>query len=299
MYGFLNKNFSRQSIGILLMLSHCFFNSLGAVLFKVAHQEYNIIQIIFIYNFLQCITFFLLSRTKIKACQLSGTNIKWHFLRSIFSFTAFLLCSYSFSQIDITEVRAIITIDPVITAMLALYFFNERITKAKVIALMLTAIGALILLHPSNIPFSFPVFTAILSAFSFGIYNNLTKKISHDKSINSVFLKSFFTCIYSAIPAIYFWHSIASISDLILFLFISLFFLLSSLSTFNAFKRADLSYLMPFHFVGILFTAFLSYLLLNEVVGFLTYLGSFIIIVGTLPLFYKPKVAARKELAQS
>jgi len=299
MFALLNKNFSRQNIGILCMLSHCLFVSLGAVLFKIVQQKYNTVQIMFIYNFLLCITFLLLSRTKIKICQLSRTNVKLHCLRSIFGFVAFLLCFYSFSQIDVTEVRAIITIDPIITAMLALYFFNERLTRAKIIALTLTVIGALILLHPSNIPFSFPVLTAILSAFLFGVYNNLTKKISHDKSINTVFFKSLFTSAYAVIPAIYFWQPVTSVSHWIFFIFIAIFFLLSSLSSFNAFKRADLSYLMPFHFIGILFTAFLSYFLLNEVVGFLTYLGSFIVIFGTLPLVYKPRIkATKKRLAQ-
>ena len=288
-----NKSFSNQSVGIVFMLLHCCFIALSAVLLKIIQQNMNIFQIMFIYNSLIFIFLLAASFTKITAFQLTKVNIGWHFIRSIFGFSAFLLCFYSLSKIDVTEVRAILTLDPIVTSLLALYFFNEALSKEKIAALIITIIGALILLHPSNMPFSLPVVTSVLSAFCFSIYNNLTKKISNDSPINSLFFLSLFSSLFTILPAIYFWKSVENTMSAILLLSVAVFFLLSSVFVFSAFKRADLSYLMPFHFVGLMFTAFFSYLLLNEVVGFLTYLGSFIIVLGTLPLFYKKRTLKR------
>ena len=283
-----NRNFNQRNIGILCMFMHCFFISTSSILLKIIQNHYHITQIIFLYNFiicssLLCISFF----SKKSLLKISTNNIKYHFLRSIFGFGGFLLFFYSLSNMPITETRAIIAIDPLLTSLLAVFFFKEAIDTKKIVAFLITFAGAIILLHPSNIEFSIASFAALLAALCFGIFNNITKRITSGKTIEQMFYLSFFSLIYTFFPAALYWKRLMLVSDGFFIVLISLTFALSSFCAFHAFKRADLSLLMPIHFTGIVMTAILGILVFNEKVGYLTILGSFIIIIGTIPLFYK------------
>ena len=285
------KNFKQNNIGIAFMLLHCTFISISTILLKLVQNNYHIAQIILCYNLLICISLgFLSFLSKNPIFKISLKNIKYHFLRSIFGFTGFLLFFYSISNMPVTESRAIIAIDPILTALFATFFFKESISKQKLVALIITFIGAMILLHPKNIEFSIPALSAFLAAFSFAIFNNITKKITDGKTIETIFYLSFFSFVYTLLPAIYYWKSTSSILDISLIFFIALSFGLSSFAAFNAFKRADLSLLMPIHFVGIVTTAIFSFLIFSEVTSYLTILGAFIIVIGTIPLFIKNKM---------
>jgi len=106
------------------MILHCLFISISSTLFKVIQNHYHITQIILCYNLLICVSLGLISifsqRTTLK---ISKNNIKYHFLRSIFGFSGFLLFIYAISNMPIIEARAIIAIDPILTSLFAIFFF--------------------------------------------------------------------------------------------------------------------------------------------------------------------------------
>jgi len=254
-------------------------------------NNYHIAQIVLWYNLLICISLGFFSFLNKKTIfKISLRNIKYHFLRSIFGFTGFLLFFYSISNMPVTESRAILAIDPILTALFATFFFKESISKQKLIAFIITFIGTMVLLHPKNIGLSIPALAAFLAAFSFAIFNNITKKITNGKTIETIFYLSLFSSIYALLPAIYYWKSPSDVVDVSFIFCIALSFGLSSFAVFNAFKRADLSLLMPIHFVGIVTTSIFSFLIFSEITSYLTILCAFIIVIGTIPLFIKNKI---------
>lgn len=282
------KSFKQNNIAIFFMLLHCIFMPISTILLKVVQHNYHIAQIVLCYNLLICISLGLLSSVSTQSMyKISLKKIREHFFRSIFGFIGFLLFFYSISNMPVTESRAILAIDPILTALFATFFLKESISKQKLIAFIITFIGAMILLHPKNIELSIPALAAFLAAFSFAIFNNITKKIANSKTIETMFYLSLFSSIYTLLPAIYHWKSLSDIADISLICCITLSFGLGSFTVFNAFKRADLSLLMPIHFLGIVTTAIFSFLIFSEITNYLTILGAFIIVIGTIPLFYK------------
>jgi S-adenosylmethionine uptake transporter len=276
-----------KNIAIYFMIAHCFLISLGTVLLKIMQFSYHIIQIMFCYNLLSCITLLLISFFGDKALKISCKNIKYHFLRSIFGFCGFGLFFYSLSNMPINEVRAIISLDPILTSLFAVVCFKESINKIKIFSLIITFIGAIILLHPENIQLSTEAITSLLAALCFGIFNSITKKITNGKTIDQIFYLSFFSLLYTLIPATYYWSSIEKPHDIFLIFGIAILFILSSITIFNAFKKAELSLLMPIHFLGIIITAIFGFLFFNETISYLTIIGAFTITIGTIPLFLK------------
>jgi drug/metabolite transporter (DMT)-like permease len=278
---------NNKNIAICFMVAHCFFMSLGTVLLKLMQFDYHITQIMFFYNLLLCVTLLCLSFFGRKSLRLSCANIKYHFLRSIFGFGGFVLFFYSLSNMPINEVRAIISLDPILTALFAVLFFQESINKMKMISFITTFIGAIILLHPENIQLSTGAITSLLAAISFGIYNNVTKKITTGKTIDQIFYLSLFSLLYTTIPAIYYWNPIIKLQDIFLIFGIAILFMLSSVTVFHAFKRAELSLIMPIHFLGVIMTAILGFLCFDEKIGYFTIIGTFVITIGMMPLFLK------------
>jgi drug/metabolite transporter (DMT)-like permease len=278
---------NNKNIAICFMVAHCFFISLGAVLLKLMQFDYHITQIMFCYNLLACAILLCISFFGRKSFRISCNNIKYHFLRSIFGFGGFILFFYSLSNMQINEVRAIISLDPILTALFAVLFFKESINMMKMISFITTFIGAVILLHPENIQLSIGAITSLLAAISFGIFNNVTKKITTGKTIDQIFYLSLFSLLYTTIPATYYWIPIIKLQDIFLIFGIAILFVLSSIAIFHAFKRAELSLIMPVHFLGIIMTAILGFLYFDERISYLTVIGTFIITIGMIPLFLK------------
>ena len=223
------------------MLLHCFFMSISTILLKYVQPYYKIIQIIFSYNLIICLILGSLSLcSKSNILKISLNNIGYHFLRSIFGFIGFLLFFYAISNMNIIEARAIISIDPIITSILALFFFRESININKIVASIITFIGSITLLHPSNIEVSAASVSAFSAAIFFGVFNNITKKITSGKVIEQMFYLSFFSLIYSFIPSLYCWNNAIWLTHIFLIVVIASTFVLSSFCAFNAFKNTSL-----------------------------------------------------------
>jgi drug/metabolite transporter (DMT)-like permease len=278
-----------RNIAIALMVAHCFFISLGTVLLKIMQFSYNISQIMFCYNFLLCVILLLMTFIRNDFFKISCQNIRYHFLRSIFGFSGFALFFYSLSQAPINEVRAILSLDPLLTSLFAVFFFKESFNLAKFISFSVTFIGAIILLCPENMQFSVVAVTTLLSAISFGIFNNITKKITTGKTVDQIFYLAFFSLLYTTFPAIFQWTPIIRCNDIFLMIFLTLLFALGSVTMFYAFKKAELSLIMPVHSLGIIMTAIFGVLFFDEIISLRTVIGAIIITIGTLPLFLKNK----------
>ena len=279
------SNYQKNKIvAICFMIAHCFFMSLDIVLLKKIQAQYNIMQIMFCYY---CIVFLTLIIFFYKKLTIPSVDIKYHFLRSIFGFGGFMLFYYSLSKMPINEVRSILSLDPIITTFFAILFFREKFNIMKLSSLIITFIGALIMLHPGNIKLSIGILTSLLCAVCFGVFNNITKKISKGSSIDQIFYLSFFSLFYTLLPSIYYWKPIAEISDILILFCIALSFILSSITIVCAFKRAELSFIMPMNFMGVIITAAFGYLFFQEVISYTTMFGSLIITLGTIPLFIK------------
>ena len=105
-----------------------------------------------------------------------------------------MLFYYSLSKIAINEVRSILSLDPIITTFFVILFFREKFNIMKLSSLIITVIGALIMLHPGNINFSIGILTSLLCTVCFCVFNNITKKFSKGSSIDRIFYLSFFHC---------------------------------------------------------------------------------------------------------
>ena len=293
MYATLLKLKKKYSVPMLTLV-HCFFMSLSVVLIKIMQSHYQIIQITFCYNLIICLVLGIFSVcSHSHFFKISFNDIGYHFLRSIFGFIGFLLFFYTISNMNITDARVIVSIDSIITSLLAVFFFKESINFNKILAFVTAFCATIILLHPSNIPFSIESISAFFAVICLGIFNNITKKIVRSKSIEQIFYLAFFSLIYAFIPSTYYWNSSIWSKHLLIIVFIAFAIIVGSCSSFYALKNTEFSLFIAIHFIGIVSSVITGYFIFHEIPSYLTILGSFIIILGNISLL-KEKHSSHK-----
>ena len=274
-------------LSLFFMLIYCSIMSIVTLLIKILQVNYHITQLMFIYNLIICTISLIVDKFSTRFF-IKTDNITYHFFRSIFAFTAFWLFCYACSHIHIGKVKAIMSLDPIVTSILAVYFYRESITVNKLFALFVALIGSMFIFNPKNLEFSTYSLSALISVGCYGIYNNITKKITKGCILEQRLYLSFFSAAYCLFPAIFSWSPISCL-DLEILVCIAFLLFIASFSMFLAFKRADLSFLMPIHFIGTVITSVLGLIVLDEELNYWTVLGSIIIILGTVPIFMSNK----------
>ena len=96
-----------------------------------------------------------------------------------------------------------------------------------------------------------------------------------------------------SLPAMFFvWKTPVSLEQWGWLFLTGVIFLVNAIAISNAFKHADVGVLMPFDFMGMVFTAIIAYLAFDEVIEFWTAIGSVVIVLSSLYI-------ARREMKKS
>lgn len=171
----------------------------------------------------------------------------------------------------------------VATAIIALFFFKEVIRKHMWIAILFIVFSGVLLSFEDISEFRLNIGTLFIigAAFSWGLENNCTRKLSIRDPINVVVIKGIFSGLGSLIIAIFL--SQLSSNFLLIFLTLvlgffsyglSLFFYISAQRHLGAAKTSAFYAIAPF--VGV----FISIVFLNEPISIIFIIALLLMIVG-------------------
>ena len=199
---------------------------------------------------------------------------------------AVVLWFYSVSSIPLSDVTAINYLTPIFTTIGAVIVFKERLTKERLLAIMLSIFGAILILKPGieAIPLgkSAQLLSTILFAASYLITKSLTKT---EGTTLIVFMLTLFATITLFPFAVINW-SIPSINDLVLLMGIAILATLGHYFMTKAVALAPLSVTQPVIFLQLIWSTLIGLVVFGEPLDFLIICGGGVIVMAITQLAY-------------
>ncbi|MEK6734599.1 MAG: DMT family transporter, partial [Pseudomonadota bacterium] len=244
-------------------------------------------------------------------------KLPYYIIGGIFGTIATLCLIYSLKYIQIANVVYLNYLEKILLFLIGIFCFKELFSAAKLIAIIISFMGAIIVLQPelfSHIPeFSIPdihyIFIAISIIF-WVIYCIIVKLLGRTETVKTqTFYTVLISTILSSFVALFSWNLkevmgikillpsgfIAiknlslDLSNILILLLVSLCYLTRSIASFKAFKHGELSIIMPFGYSKIIFSAIIGFYLFNEMPKVNEYIGYIMIIISGILLFRKFK----------
>lgn len=187
-----------------------------------------------------------------------------HALRNVFLYTGNVAWFYGVTQIAIADVAALQFTSPLFTAIIAAIFLGERFGGHRLIAIVVGFAGALLIIRPGIIPVNVGTLSILAAAVLYSAAHVATKRLSDtDSGSTVVFYMSVTILVYSAIPAFFVWQTPA-LADLPAIIGLGITGYATHYCITRSMACADASFVIPFDFMRLPFSAALGWILFSE-----------------------------------
>lgn len=282
--------------GILWTISSTFFSGVMINMVKHVSTDLNTAEIIFFRNVFAFAMFLPIIFYK-GVSHFKTNRIGVHLLRSFTGLTSMMIYFYCVSVMNISVVTAISFTAPLFTAIMAIYFFKDKLNVHQGFALFVGFVGVLIVIQPSNEGFNPIALIVLISAVFWALSGIIIKKLAETESaLQTTFFMTLFMMIFSAPIAIYVWDS--PTPEQLMWLFgIAVSSNLLQYSLAKSLACSDFSVVLPFDFTRMIFSAGIAYLAFGENMDVNALMGSVVILAAA---FYAAFTERRKirRLAQ-
>ncbi|RWM84358.1 MAG: DMT family transporter [Mesorhizobium sp.] len=221
-----------------------------------------------------------------------------HIARNVVHFVGQAAWLYALTLIPLAVLISIEFTTPIWTAILAVGFLGERLSRQKLAAIVLGLIGVLIIVRP-GVGSVDPGHVVVLgAAVCFGISVVLVKSLTRTDSVVSIiFWMLVIQSVLGLIPALYEWRN----PPLELWPWILLIAFTGMSSHFcmaRALAYADATVISPMDFLRVPLSALIGWLLYQEQIDAFTAGGALLILLGNL-LNLQKKATKPAEMAAS
>lgn len=288
--------------GIMFMLLHALSASMLFALVKLVSKDISSNQIVFFYKFiLLLIVLPWIFKNGLKVFYTK--RLKTYIISGIFGTSATLCLMYGIQYIPLANVTALWYMEKILLVIIGVIYFKEKINTKRVLAIILSFIGAIIVVIPNlnlnnfNTHYYF-IFAAVilwllycLTIKSLGRTEKLTTQTLYNIFISTILSGPIALLSYSNGDIEWATHSI-ELNHLPPLILTSLCYLIVCTSNFKSFQCGDLSIVSPFGYTKIIFSGLLGMIFFNEYPSINSYAGY--IIIG-LSSWYIAKAAIRKK----
>ncbi len=314
-------NMHNNVYGILFMLLNaCVIAALYTIM-KAFTKSVDSSQAVFFYKF--SLFLILLPWIFKKGVSSIYTKKLWlHGLRGLFSIAGSLCLMRALKHIDMMDATALGYMEQVILMVVGIVYFKEKLTRTKVLCMLFSLLGALIIVYPSILIFpsdsyipllfqekDFKVnyyYLLVLASVAFWASNSVVIKFlgKSDGSRTQVFYVLLFSSIISYLAAFVHWYPVEVIGSFMLWvpyqvvpmssiglkmehgiyiILLACCYFVHSIAFYKAIAYADISTVIPFDYSRLIFTGMLGALLLGEMPEAISYIGySLILFAGVV-----------------
>jgi drug/metabolite transporter (DMT)-like permease len=283
-------NLKKATIYILLA-SFCL--SLMALFVKLASKKTNNSIIIFFrfsISFLYILLIIFFKKLKNKNLHLKTKNIKLHIIRAVFSMLAMYLLYYSLRFIPILEANLLIMTNALFIPIIGFLFFQYKLSKKHLLAVIIGFTGVFFILRPSNMIFQFKALYALLSGFTASISFIYIRKISKvDHHHTSMFYYFLFAFVASLVLVL-FNFEVLDFKTVMLLIAASIFGTLYQEFLIRASVYATAKFNSSMLYSSLIFSTIFGILFFKNIPTLITILGIILVVVGSiLTIFYSKK----------
>ena len=267
------------SLPILLMIGAVFcFASMDATA-KYLMKEIGPAQTIWARYTVQAVIVTVLILPKINVY--GRTNYpKLQFLRSVALMMATTLFFFAFSRLGLAEASAIFNISPVLITLGAFLFLREQIGPRRLIGIIVSLLGALIIIRPGTGVFTIYALLPLGAAIFYSTYSLATRFVGTDESPwTSLFYSAIFGAICYSIYIAFYWNPMSS-NAILLTIIIGLFGTAGHICLIRALSIGEASLVAPFIYTNLLFTTTWGFVLFDNLPDFWTIVGALIIVAA-------------------
>ncbi len=285
--------FSDNAQGIFCALVSCFLASVMIAIVRHLSQDFHIFFIVMLRNFFGLV--FFLPQILHNHKKIFYTNkLKLHIFRGINGLASMMIWFHVVTVLPLSEAVSISFIIPIITTIAAMFFLKEKVKSHTWIASIIGFIGILIILRPGFKEFNSAYFYSFASVALWVISNLIIKIMTKTEKPQTIVAYMSFIMFLCSIPFALpylqplnfnqiLWFAALGATSNLLHIFISL-----------AYSKTDLSYVQPFDFTRLIFTAIISYFAFGEVVDIWVFIGSLVILCGVIIVI--PRRSKSKKL---
>jgi len=268
-----------KTLPILLMIGAVFcFASMDATA-KYLMKEIGPAQTIWARYTVQAIivTFFILPKINVYG---RTKYPKLQFLRSVALMMATTLFFFGFSKLGLAEASAIFNISPVLITLGAFLFLREQIGPRRLIGILVSLLGALIIIRPGSGVFTIYAILPLSAAIFYSAYNLATRFVGTDESPwTSLFYSAIFGAICYSIYIVFHWNPMSN-NALLLTIIIGLFGTAGHICLIRALSLGEASLVAPFIYTNLLFTTIWGLVLFGDFPDLWTITGALIIVAA-------------------
>ena len=205
---------------------------------------------------------------------------KLQFLRSVALMMATTLFFFAFSRLGLAEASAIFNISPVLITLGAFLFLREQIGPRRVIGILVSLLGALIIIRPGSGVFTIYAILPLGAAIFYSTYSLATRFVGTDESPwTSLFYSAIFGAICYSIYIVFHWNPMSN-NALLLTIIIGLFGTAGHICLIRALTLGEASLVAPFIYTNLLFTTIWGFVLFGNFPDFWTIVGALIIVAA-------------------
>ena len=278
------------SLPILLMIGAVFcFASMDATA-KYLMKEIGPAQTIWARYTVQAVIVTVLILPKINVY--GRTNYpKLQFLRSVALMMATTLFFFAFSRLGLAEASAIFNISPVLITLGAFLFLREQIGPRRLIGIIVSLLGALIIIRPGTGVFSIYALLPLGAAIFYSTYSLATRFVGTDESPwTSLFYSAIFGAVCYSIYIAFYWNPMSN-NAILLTIIIGLFGTAGHICLIRALTLGEASLVAPFIYTNLLFTTTWGFVLFGNLPDFWTIVGAIIIAAAGIYVWARERAA--------
>ncbi len=287
-------------LGIFWGVLSCFFSGIMVNMVKHVSVDMNTIEIIFFRNVFAFLMFApVIAYSGFR--KFKTTRMKTHVLRSVTGLTSMMIFFYAISRMNISVVTAMSFTAPLFTAILAAYFFKDKMNIHQIFALFVGFIGVLVIIQPASDGFNPETLLVLISTVFWAFSSIIIKKLAEtEKPIVTTFYMTFFMILFSA-PMVFYNFEQPTPEQYLWIFGIAITSNCLQYGISKSLSYASLSVLLPFDFTRLVFGAGFAYLFFGEKMDINALMGAVIIITAAFYTAINERRRIRKltELTQA
>ncbi|MBL6621608.1 MAG: DMT family transporter [Rickettsiales bacterium] len=267
----------KLSSAIFWSILSSFFVALMLCVLRYLSADYNSVILVFWRNFFALfIVLPFLLRGGLNCFK--TTRLKLFWLRAIIGVIAMIIWFEAISMTSLPKATALSFTSPIFTIIVAIFFLKEKLTLLRILSVIIGFIGVLIIIRPGFASFGLGSYMVLFSTLLWSFAAIIIKKLSETESaLLIVFYMNLMMLILVA-PLLYiYWQDIKT-SDLKWLFLLGLTSNMSHYALAKALSLADISVIMPFDFIRLIFVSIFSYILFNDVTTIYDVIGSLVIL---------------------
>lgn len=273
--------------GILFICAAVFLFASSDALSKYLTNFYPVVMVLWVRYVVHIGLMLAVLRPPSLKTLITTQNPKLQIIRGLCMVNTNLMFISALHFIPLAEGTAIIYLSPLIVTALSAPLLGERIARIQWVAVAIGFIGVLFIVRPGGNMFHPVALLALGAAFSFSLYQIITRKLNHtDSSSTTNFISGLVSTLVTSMLLPFFWKT-PSLYFALLMVLLGISALVSHLWMTKAYQHAKPSTLAPFSYTQLLFAGLIGYIFFDHTPDFMGLVGMLIIVAGGLLVFSK------------